>query len=143
MADVTGPISSMPGSQHTPPTGMMCDCCDSEGKQVLAVKRVQGETDSMGCEMSDFCQSCFDKFQAECKKAEEELAEMLVTCNYCKGQVPYKLITQKRDWEEGSCGRLYDVCLSCCQKQNAECDAELAGRERYDMLDMMAEQEFD
>ena len=47
MADVTGPISSLPGSGHSVPDGAMCD----EHPDRPAVARVQGETDSFGCEM--------------------------------------------------------------------------------------------
>lgn len=54
MGDVTGPISSLPGSSHTPPNGAMCD----EHPDRPAVLRVQGETDSMGSEMYDLCEEC-------------------------------------------------------------------------------------
>ena len=56
MADVTGPIASLPGSFHTVPQGMACDEC---GKP--ATVRVQGETDSMGSEMHDLCAECAAK----------------------------------------------------------------------------------
>jgi hypothetical protein len=44
MSDVTGPISSLPGSTHAAPTAGMCD----DHPDRPAVARVQGETDSFG-----------------------------------------------------------------------------------------------
>ena len=60
MADVTGPISSLPGKRHELPKGAKCD----EHPERDAVARVQGETDSMGCEMLDLCQECLDDLRA-------------------------------------------------------------------------------
>jgi hypothetical protein len=52
MADVTGPISTLPGSSHHDvPDGMMCD----DHPDRPAVTRLQGETDSFGSEMHDLC----------------------------------------------------------------------------------------
>lgn len=39
----------------------MCD----DHPDVPAVARVQGETDSFGCEMHDLCQACLDELRAE------------------------------------------------------------------------------
>ena len=49
MAEVTGPISTLPGARHALPAGTMCD----EHPDRPAVARVQGETDSFGCELND------------------------------------------------------------------------------------------
>src|SRR3954463_12051043 len=54
MADVTGPISTLPGTGHHLPDGTMCD----QHPDRPAVARIQGETDSFGCEMNDLCQEC-------------------------------------------------------------------------------------
>ena len=51
MADVTGRISTLPGSGHKVPDGTMCD----NHPDRLATHRVQGETDSFGSEMNDMC----------------------------------------------------------------------------------------
>jgi hypothetical protein len=52
MADVTGPISTLPGAVHRVPEGATCD----EHPDRPAVLRVQGETDSFGSETIDYCQ---------------------------------------------------------------------------------------
>ena len=44
MADVTGPISTLPGSRHRVPDGQSCDTHSDR----FAVYRIQGETDSTG-----------------------------------------------------------------------------------------------
>lgn len=98
MADVTGPISSMPGSIHKLPAGMQCDDCDEP-----AICRVQGETDSMGCEMMDLCQSCYDKMKAS---GNEEPS----WCDHCNA--PSDDVRPMRDSDEGSTGRIYYLCPS-------------------------------
>ena len=60
MGDVTGPISTLPGSRHDFPDGTMCD--DHPDRK--AVARVQGETDSFGSELIDMCQECLDEHRA-------------------------------------------------------------------------------
>lgn len=106
MADVTGRISSLPGSHHSVPSGSTCD----EHPDILAVARVQGETDSMGSEMHDLCQACYDEHLAEKKRLDGGAFEG--SCDRCKSgkQVP---LFPWRDSEEGSCGPVYYYCRPC------------------------------
>jgi len=83
----------------------MCD----DHPDVPAVARVQGETDSFGCEMYDVCQVCLD----EIKSYKPEPA----ACDWC-GKVAK--LSPQRDYDEGMCGRVYDVCSPCIEVAEAE-----------------------
>jgi protein-arginine kinase activator protein McsA len=115
MADVTGPISTLPGSGHSVPEGMICDTCNKNPATV----RIQGETDSFGCEMIDLCD--------ECHKKEKEAAkhyDYSGTCEWCKNHT--EKLQNTRDYEEGSCGRVYQVCTPCIDKYHKVIDEELS-----------------
>lgn len=120
MADVTGPISTLPGSGHDMPDGTMCD----QHPDRPAVARIQGETDSMGCELNDLCQECLDQEKAY-RKSPEATHGM---CDWCKKEATD--LRPRRDYEEGMSGRVYDVCGACVKKENDELAAE---QERYDL----------
>ncbi len=104
MADVTGPISTLPGAIHSAPVGSMCD----QHPDRPAVRRVQGETDSFGSEMHDLCQECIDEMKKHAKEAR------LGFCDWCKREVDD--LRPKRDWEEGSYGPVYHVCGPCAKR---------------------------
>jgi hypothetical protein len=117
MAEVTGPISTLPGARHDVPDGTMCD----EHPDRPAVARVQGETDSFGAELYDMC--------AECLRAhrEERRAPNIGKCDWCDADnVPR---TPTRDYEEGMNGPVYYVCARCKKRQNDSIQADL---DRYD-----------
>ena len=116
-----GPVSSMPGSRINVPEGTMCDDCDNP-----AVKRVQGETDSFGCEYIFWCQACVDK----CDAYEREERVKAKHCEWCK-QLKTD-VRLHRDSDEGSCGPLYDVCFDCRKKEADELRAEL---DRYQAME--------
>lgn len=122
MADVTGPISSLPGSGHDCPDGMMCD----DHPDRPAVVRLQGETDSFGSEMHDLCQECLDAYREEMKNADHS-----GTCEWCKQHKPH--LRPQRDYEEGMAGRVYEVCDDCIKRVNDEARAELDAY--YDSVD--------
>ena len=124
MADVTGPISSLPGSHHETPGGTMCD----DHPDRPAVRRVQGETDSFGSEMHDMCQECYDEHKAEREKYRAEAATG--TCDWCKSHATD--LRPRRDWEEGSCGRVYDVCGACVKREMDALEEELKDSGYYD-----------
>ena len=105
MSTVTGPISSLPGSSHFVPDGQECDDCGAP-----AVVRIQGETDSFGCEMFDLCESCAGQLKADMAPMNEGW------CDWCKQKATD--LQPKRDYEEGINGPVYYVCSGC--------------RERYD-----------
>lgn len=111
----TGPVSSMPGSLHPFPEGA---CCDQHSDR-LAVKRVQGETDSMGCEYFLACQECYDAYREDIKNGHGG------TCDWCKLHFDSGLRTQ-RDAEEGPAGRVYYVCEGCRKEYNEYWEREAA-----------------
>ena len=58
MADIsTSRVPTRTGSLHKVPKGAMCD----DHTDRPATRRVQGETDSFGCEYIDMCDECHDK----------------------------------------------------------------------------------
>lgn len=129
MAEVTGPISTLPGTARDAPEGMMCDYHPDQP----AIARIQGETDSFGCEMEDLCQQCIDERRAyrcsEAGKAEE--AEWRTgACEWCKNHATD--LRDARDYEEGMCGRVYRVCGACVQRVNEEAAQELDAMGYYD-----------
>lgn len=105
MAHVSGPTSGLPGRRYPVPVGTMCD----DHPDRLAVKRIQGETDSFGAEYHDLCQECIDAMD---KSLEE--ADTSGNCDWC-GLYADKTVL-RRDQDEGLYGRLYSVCISCCIK---------------------------
>lgn len=118
MAEVTGPISSLPGTAHEMPEGTVCD----NHPDRLAVARIQGETDSFGCEMYDCCQECLDEIRAYNQSAEARTGR----CDWCKQDATD--LRNKRDFEEGFYGRVYRICGICSKKY----DDAIAEESRFD-----------
>lgn len=117
MADVTGPISTLSGAFHDCPDGQKCD----EHPDRLAIARIQGETDSFGCEMYDVCQECLDEHRAYLKSPEAAEHRKGI-CEWCKN--PADDLRDRRDYEEGLYGRVYRVCGACVKRENEELKAE-------------------
>jgi hypothetical protein len=107
VSDVTGPISTLPGTHRSPPDGAECD----HHPGVPATHRIQGETDSMGCEMHDLCDSCTARFRAEMRSPEATSGR----CDWCRIEVTD--LRNRRDYEEGMCGPVYRVCGECAKRQ--------------------------
>jgi hypothetical protein len=101
MADVTGPIQTLPGAGYTVPPGTMCD----NHPDRPAVARIQGETDSFGAELIDCCAECRDALRASIRAPQEGW------CDWCKTMA--EDIRDHRDFEEGSSGPVYSVCAGC------------------------------
>lgn len=125
MADVTGPIRTLSGAMHDVPDGQMCDGHPDRP----AVARVQGETDSFGCEMHDLCQECLDADRAW-RNSPEAAEHRKGTCEWCKN--PADDLRDRRDYDEGLYGRVYRVCGACVQRQNDELQAEADLYDDYD-----------
>ena len=125
MADITGPISSLPNSYHNLPSDAKCD----EHEDRLAVARVQGETDSFGCEMIDMCQKCLDEH-----KEYQRTADRSGTCDWCKQHADY--LSPARDYDEGMHGPVYEICRDCRKRRDDEAREELeeyySGYDDYD-----------
>lgn len=115
MADVTGPISTLPGTSHSFPKGTMCD----SHPERPAVARIQGETDSFGSEMNDMCQACLDAHRTAMKAWRERTA----MCDWCKCEA--NDLRDFRDIDEGMAGPVYQVCSSCRQKAYEAIEEEL------------------
>ena len=115
-----GPVSTMPGASLNLPVEATCD----HHPDRPAVKRIQGETDSFGCEAVDMCQECYDTFINR-DRTEERTGR----CDWC-GQHATDL-AKRRDYDEGMAGRLYDVCGPCRRKANEEASRELADMDDY------------
>lgn len=105
MGDVTGPTNKLPGHSHIIPNGTKCDLHDDR----LAVKRIQGETDSFGSELEDMCQECFD----ECVLIMAEYGEEEGTYDWCKKAYKNKELRPTRDITESSSGPVYYACSKC------------------------------
>ena len=112
MADVTGPIHTLPGAGHAVPDGMMCD----DHPDRPATHRVQGETDSFGSEMYDMCDECFKEHKAHGVYTPDE-------CDWCKE--PATDIRPTRDYEEGICGPVYYVCGTCRKRRDERVEQEM------------------
>lgn len=124
MADVTGPISSLPGALRKPPESQTCD----DHPDRPATIRVQGETDAFGSEMHDMCDECYRAYKEEMKTWDES-----GTCDWCHCHKPR--VRPQRDFEEGMYGRVYQVCEECIKRVNDEARAELEDMGYYDDWD--------
>ena len=123
MADITGPIRTLPGALHKVPEGATCDT----HSDVPATHRVQGETDSFGSELNDMCAACFAAHQVAMTAYREEQATGC--CDWCRGHAVD--LRNHRDLEEGSCGPVYRVCGACRRKEREALEAELADSVDY------------
>jgi hypothetical protein len=93
--------------------------CDEHPDRPAVVRR-QGETDSFGSEMNDLCQECRDAADAYAADPNNHLG----TCDWCKSENVH--VRPRRDWEEGSAGRVYDICDNCNDKENKRLAEEFA-----------------
>lgn len=109
-----GPVSTMPGSVHSFPPGTMCD----QHPDTPAIIRIQGETDSIGCEYADMCKECHELYASQLPDPNAG------RCDWCGYFTDQRLKT--RDYDEGSCGPLYDVCTSCRDAARQRAADELA-----------------
>lgn len=109
MAAVTGPTSTLPGHRHPLPPSMACDHHHARP----AVARIQGETDSMGAELNDYCQECLDKYNAQIQaaRAAEQAGMVQNWCDHCKALIPAR-VWPCRDPDEGPAGPVYDLCAA-------------------------------
>lgn len=110
MAEVTGPIMTLPGAKHPLPDGAMCDV--HSGRK--AVARVQGETDSFGSELNDLCIECLDEVRRYARSPEVRSG----TCDWCK--IDKTDLAPARDYDEGLNGPVYRVCMACRERAYKE-----------------------
>ena len=120
MSDVTGPISTLPGCGHVVPDGQMCD----EHPDRPAIARIQGETDSFGCEMIDCCAECRDQLRQELREGRGG------TCDRCHTHA--ERLSDTRDDEEGPRGPVYRYCDACIRQRDRRLAAEYGDGWQYD-----------
>lgn len=114
MADVSeGPVRTLPGALMSLPPGTMCDSHPT----VLAVARVQGETDSFGAEFHDVCEECRAQFH------KNVIEHRVGDCEWCRQRSIN--LRPTRDYDEGMTGPVYNVCGACAKKQRDEAIAYL------------------
>lgn len=124
MADISkGPVSTLPGYRDIAPEGAMCDVHSDRP----AAARIQGETDSFGCEFWDMCQQCVEA------EREARKADCIGCCDWCKQEATD--LRPRRDFEEGMSGRVYRVCGNCVRKENKRLEEELEESGFYDDYD--------
>lgn len=112
MAGITGPISTLPGAAHDLPPGTRCD----SHPERLAVSRIQGETDSFGSELLDYCEEC-------ASRAREDMGQPKIgRCDWCEADA--KDLRDHRDYDEGLHGPVYRVCGACRQREAAQIERE-------------------
>lgn len=121
MADVSkGPVSTMPGACSSAADGVYCD----NHPDRAAVARIQGETDSFGCEYLDLCQECVNELRAFAA------LDRIGVCDWCKQEATD--LRPSRDYDEGMSGPVYEVCGACVRRDNERAYAELEANGRYD-----------
>lgn len=101
----SGPVRTLPGTQHKPEDGAMCD----DHEDILAVAKVQMDTDSFGAEYAYMCADCLALFVEEMKTGKSKDA-----CDWCSR---VEILSPVRDSGEGSCGPVYQVCKRCASEQ--------------------------
>lgn len=125
MADVTGPINTLPGDLHRVPEGTECDY--HPGRP--ATFRIQGETDSFGCEMEDLCDEC-----AATRRKEARETDTSGRCDWCKKDAEKRV--SRRSSDEGLYGPVYRVCIPCRDRSEERLRQELADHDaEYDFGD--------
>lgn len=122
MGEVTGPISTLPGTVHGFPDDARCDY----HPDVPTAVRIQGETDSFGCEMEDLCQSCWEKrlaYRRSDEGKEEARLARIGTCEWCGHDASD--LRDARDYDEGMSGPVYRVCGGCIKRRDERIRDEL------------------
>ena len=112
-----GPVSTMPGSRTLIAAGVIH--CDDHADR-WAQYRVQGETDSFGCEYLHLCASCADAMR---------IASLEPKDGYCEWHKGEGLnLRPFRDIDEGMAGPVYMTCQSCRDKVHLAAAEEMDAR---------------
>lgn len=113
MGNKSGQTAQLPGDLVKVDAG---DMCETEGHRHIAATRcVVNEADSMGWEGTCMCDPCYRVYLLD--KKENPLVD---TCERCN--TPNVRLFNKRDWEEGNGGPVYQVCGSCRSSMNPPAD---------------------
>lgn len=126
-----GPVSSMPGNRWPHTEGFRCENEGEDGGCAAGTKadwKIQGETDSFGCEYFFLCNQCEEKRNAR-RLEEEEKRDGY--CSYHKGMGSN--LRLKRDiLGEGTSGPVYDMCEDCRKRLNEDAEAEARLSDNHD-----------
>lgn len=107
MSESSGPVRTLPGTHYTVNIEDSCDDCDNK-----ATHKIQGETDSFGCEYMYFCDQHYGVYK-------NQVSEIEYGCDACCHQG--RDVRWWRDPDEGIFGRVYLRCESCRIKHNGQC----------------------
>jgi hypothetical protein len=77
----------------------------------------------MGCEMPDLCAECLAEYRKHATAARAGV------CDWCKSEVSD--LRAARDYEEGMCGPVYQVCGACIRRRNDELREEADEYDRF------------
>jgi len=94
--------------------GWNCECSNP------ATYRIQGETDSFGCEYIYLCDGCKKIMDTP----DPDTVPESTICDWCKKEVT--VWSHMRDFDEGTSGPVYHVCSACRAKENRRAEEELA-----------------
>lgn len=105
-----GPVFTLPGDvrELQDKENQPCERCSAKP----ATHRLQGETDSFGCEYSYFCTDCL-------AKAKAQIAVEPMTCEQC--QTVSTEVMALRDPEEGLTGPVIHLCPTCNNRMLSAC----------------------
>ena len=129
-----GPVSTLAGHVSTDGIDPGTECMgqlESEQRDVLvgcpdlATVKVQGETDSFGCEYVYLCHACHERM----KLAHQQRAAQPEYCEWCKHEKTG--VRDHRDIDEGLAGPVYRVCRDCIADELRELRAELDDDDFY------------
>lgn len=112
-------MRNLPGSSHSVPENTKCDI----HAERHAVANIQGETDSFGAEYILMCQECYNEYKEETKNPH------ISDCDWCEAK--QTATWPRRDYEEGMSGRVYYLCQTCIDRDNAKISNELNDRDFY------------
>ncbi len=107
MGIIGGYVSTPPGTLLILGEDTYCD----DHKDRLAVKRVQGETDSFTYVAYDMCQECYNEYLLQV----EEIKNGINICEWCNTKQK-DIRRRRRNIEEKKHSHVYDVCPNCWNK---------------------------
>lgn len=112
MTDTIGSCQTLPGTVLATDVDESCDIHNDRP----AVVAIQGETDSLGVDVLYFCQECYDTYKVNHQGVHAGY------CDWCKKEQPD--VRPHRDFEEGRCGQVYQVCGACIKAELESLDED-------------------
>lgn len=91
--------------------GKLCEACGKANRRVKATVEIIGEVDSFGSERTYLCENHTTGWL---RRNRENT--VVGQCDWCKEQDVR--LHYRRDPEEGSSGRVYELCIHCAKKMS-------------------------